>query len=176
MDRSGRVWSRINWLRTCSGQLENKKNLGKLGKFKNILEILEIYGIISLLRRCSSSVEHQLPKLGRRVRFPSSALTKTRSTISRCFWFFIAQAMKFFQIFLAFLKISDIIIHMGTWLSWESAAFATQRSRVRISLSPFFVPKIFTGFVRNYLASNPILCYNSAMGSSARPHSFYTGI
>lgn len=54
--------------------LEIGRFLEKLGKFKNRLEILGKYGIISLLRRCSSSVEHQLPKLGRRVRFPSSAL------------------------------------------------------------------------------------------------------
>ena len=33
--------------------------------------------IIKSIGRCSSSVEHQLPKLGRRVRFPSSALTKS---------------------------------------------------------------------------------------------------
>ena len=56
--------------------LEIGRFLEKLGKFKNRLEILGKYGIISLLRRCSSSVEHQLPKLGRRVRFPSSAYTE----------------------------------------------------------------------------------------------------
>ena len=58
--------------------LEIGRFLEKLGKFKNRLEILGKYGIISVLCRCSSSVEHQLPKLGRRVRFPSSAFKALR--------------------------------------------------------------------------------------------------
>ena len=47
-----------------------------------MLAKLKKYDIMIVLCRCSSSVEHQLPKLGRRVRFPLSAvnLDFTRKT------------------------------------------------------------------------------------------------
>ena len=41
--------------------------------------------------RYSSSVEHQLPKLGRRVRFPLSALRKPETLKNQCFRLFLSK-------------------------------------------------------------------------------------
>ena len=43
---------------------------------------------------------------------------------------------KGFRFFYSLLAIHSSCAIMITWLSWESAAFATQRPRVRIPLSP----------------------------------------
>ena len=61
-------------LRAYLSYYEMKKEAPK-NFFKFPLAFPEKGGIIPIVRRYSSLVEHQLPKLRRRVRFPLSALS-----------------------------------------------------------------------------------------------------
>ena len=55
----------------------------------------------------------------------------------------------------ALLLVAFAVLDVGTWLSWESAAFARQRSAVRIRSSPPTTASVTIASFRGILLESP---------------------